>query len=573
MSRVGVAGERTPRPNWRALTLAPLAGLAIAVAHPPFGVLPGLLGFALLLWLVERADGRRPLRSAFLRGLLAGFGFFVVSLYWIAEAFFVDAAAHGWMAPIVMVILPGGMALFWGAACALTRWLAPAEGRWAALRRVAVFAAAFGLLEWVRGHLLTGFPWNLPGEAWAAGSAPSQLGSVLGAYGLSVVTVALAALPAVVLAARDGPRASRPHSGHRPERQATDSDPVAASQRMRGGRPRSIQPAALAAAALFAAGLSALYGFGAWRLAGADGAPQPTTVRIVQADIDQRDKWRPDNLDGVLDAYLALTRSPGQAAADIVIWPEGAVPSAANSYLGVDIERRTRVAAALTSGQRLLVGAFRLEPGPTPDQPLAFNTFLALRRIETPAGPDLELLATYDKHRLVPLGEFLPLRPLLEPIGFVTLVNAPADFTPGPRPRPIEAPGLPRVQPLICYESLFPRLSDPAAPRASWIVNASNDSWFGRTSGPWQHLNIAGHRAIEHGLPLIRATPTGISAVIDAYGRRHGVLQPGVAGVIDAAIPAALPRTPYDKWGDVFFWLLTLAGLLCALPRRPPVRF
>jgi apolipoprotein N-acyltransferase len=144
-------------------------------------------------------------------------------------------------------------------------------------------------------------------------------------------------------------------------------------------------------------------------------------------------------------------------------------------------------------GQLLLTGAFRVDLGPTGER--AYNTLLALRRIETVSGPDLELLAVYDKHRLVPLGEYLPLRPVLEPIGFVRLVQAPADFTPGPRPAPISAPGLPRVQPLICYESLFPGLAAQSGDRPLWIVNISNDSWFGRTSGPWQHLNIASHRA------------------------------------------------------------------------------
>lgn len=532
------AQTRGRRPNWRALGLALLAGLGLGLAHPPFGFLPGLLGFAVLLGLVERADGQRPLRSAFLRGFAAGFGFFLVSLYWIAEAFFVDAAAHGWMAPIVMTILPGGMALFWGCACLLARALAPKAGPLAGLRRLAVFAASFGLLEWLRGHVLTGFPWNLPGETWAAGSAPAQAAALLGAYGLSVVTVLLAASPAFLFTRGEG-----------------------VSRRDR-----------FAAAALGSALLVGLYAYGALRLARAETAAQATVVRVVQGNVDQKDKWRADNLDGVLNTYLGLTQAPGQARADIVIWPEGAVPAAANDYLGADVGRRRRVAAALTPGQILLTGAFRLDLGPGGD-PRALNSLLALRRIETIAGPDVQLIALYDKYRLVPLGEFLPLRPLLEPLGFVRLTQAPEDFAHGPRPAPIEAPGLPRVQPLICYESLFPGLAGADDRRARWIVNASNDSWFGRTSGPWQHLNIASHRAIEQGLPIIRATPTGVSAVIDAYGRTHQMLGVGQAGVIDAPIPAALPGTPYVRWGDTAFWALTILGLASGQRPRRRMKF
>ena len=510
------------RPDLRALGLAVMAGIGIGLAHPPFGFLPGLLGWAVLLALVERASPDRPVRSAALRGLLAGFGFFLVGLWWVAEAFFVDAAAHGWMAPIVMVILPGGMALFWAGACALYRRLAPSGPQ-----RVLVFAAAVGLFEWLRGHVLTGFPWNLPGETWAAGSALSQGASVLGVYGLSVVTVAIAAAPALWFGA-----------GER--------------------RTRAV------AIGLAAATLAGLFGFGAWRLSNAVETPQAARVRIVQADISQGEKWAPENLDGVLDAYLGLTVSPGLERADVVIWPEGAVPSTANEYLGADIARRTRVAAALRPDQTLLTGALRVEPDGLGGAN-AFNTVVALRRIP---GPDLLLTAMYDKHRLVPLGEFLPLRWLLEPIGFVRLTRAPEDFTPGPKPAPISIPGLPRVQPLVCYESLFPGFTSDDGGRPTWIVNPSNDSWFGRTSGPWQHLNIVSYRGIEEGLPVIRSTPTGVSAVIDAYGRPLRTLGIGEAGVIDAPIPAALPPTLYAKVGEWLFWGLIVLGFVAGLPLR-----
>ena len=516
------ANPGRPSPRW--LTLCVLAGVAVGFAHPPWGVLPGLIGFTALMWSVDHAGPDRSVRSAFLRGAAAGFGFFLVSLWWVAEAFFVDAAAHGWMAPIVMTILPGGMALFWGAACALYKALA--RQGWT---RALTFAACFGLFEWLRGHVLTGFPWNLPGEVWAAGSAPSQAAAVVGAYGLSVLTVALAALPAVAL----GPEARR------------------------------TRMTALAASAALIAGL---YGFGAWRLSNADQPPTATTVRIVQGDIDQAEKWRAENLDEVLDTYLRGSRG---SRADVVVWPEGAVPAVANDYLGADEARRRRVAAALQPGQVLMTGATRVEPAPDqPDGYRVFNSVLALRRIDTSGGPDIALVGTYDKHRLVPLGEFLPLRWLLEPLGFVRLTRAPDDFTAGPRPAPISIPGLPRLQPLVCYESLFPGFTSDQGGRPAWIFNPSNDSWFGATSGPWQHLNIISYRGIEEGLPVVRATPTGVSAVIDAYGRPQSTLDIGVQGVIDARLPAALTPTPFARFGDTFFWLMVAAGLAIARFRR-----
>jgi apolipoprotein N-acyltransferase len=394
----------------------------------------------------------------------------------VAEAFFVDAAAHGWMAPIVMVILPGGMALFWGGACALARVLGPREGRLAGVRRLAVFAASFGLFEWLRGHVLTGFPWNLPGETWAAGSAPSQAGALMGPYALSVATVVLGAAPALLWGRGAGRR-------ERLAGPAVSLVLLAGAVRLRRAPPRGGRRRAAAS-----------------RRAGGAG------------DIDQTEKWRADNLDGVLDTYLGLTQAPGQAAAQVVIWPEGAIPSAANDYLGADVVRRRRVAAALLPGQTLLTGAFRVDLGPDGAQ-RAFNTALAVQRIETPAGPDVQLTALYDKHRLVPLGEFLPLRPLLEPLGFVRSGPCAGGLHPRPPPRAHRGARPARGAAVDLLREPVPGLAGGDGARPLWIVNQSNDSWFGRTSGPWQHLNIASHRAVEQGLPVIRA---------DLHGRKCG---------------------------------------------------
>lgn len=513
--------------GWTARGLALLAGLAAGLAHPPFGVLPGLLGYALLLVLLT-ADGPRPRRSAFFRGWLAGLGYFAISMFWITEPFMVDAKNQGWMAPFALVMMAGGLALFWGVAGLLYRVLNPRG-----FARVLVFAGCLAGLEWLRGHIFTGLPWNLPGETWRAGSAPSQAAAVFGAYGLSWITVAIAASPAIL------------------------ATPGAARTR-----------AAVLGVALLA--LGGLYGFGSWRLdhAAAPAANAPL-VRVVQANIDQKDKWRPENLELIFSTYLDLTHRPAPATPAIVVWPEGALPAVVDELLAPGSPYGPRLRDALLPGQTLLMGANRAGRGPT-GTTLYFNSLIALTR-------DAELLRVsgiYDKHRLVPFGEFMPLGELATKVGFRSLVHMPDDFTAGPPPRPIAPPGMPALQPLICYEALFPGFTREAIRRSGvrpdWILNVSNDAWFGATSGPLQHLNIASYRAIEEGLPIVRATPTGVSAVIDAYGRvlpgaRIGL---GGFGVIDARLPAALPSTPFSKLGESLFGALLLLSATAAMRYR-----
>ena len=506
-----------PRPPWgRTRGVALLAGLAAALAHPPFGFLPGLLGYAVLLWLLDAADGPRPLRSAFFRGWLMGLSYFALSTWWIAEAFMVDAANQGWMAPFAVAAMAAGMALFWGLAALLYRLIRPAG-----TRRLLVFAGAFAVLEWTRGHILTGFPWNLPGETWRAGSAPSQFASVVGAYGLTWITLAIAAAPAVW---RDGRRG------------------------------RIAVGAALAA-------LAALYIGGAVLSRPPAEDPAAPTVRIVQADIPQESKWDAGRFAQIVQAYVSLTAKPyAGKPADIVVWPEGALPLAINDYMVPGSWVRQAIVDALRPGQLMLIGGYRYEG--TPDKPVYYNSLVALRR----TADDVVVVGIYDKHRLVPFGEYLPADALLTRIGFKSMAHLGDGFATGPAPRPLRvAPDL-LVQPLICYESLFPRLAAPV-PGVRAIVNVSNDAWFGATSGPLQHLNLASYRAIEMGLPLIRATPTGVSALIDARGRilPGARLKLGESGVIDGKVSGTRSPTPFSKLGHWPFGLLLLVSFAAAI--------
>ncbi len=503
---------------WSGPVLALAAGLAAALAHPPFGVLPGLLGYALLLHLLDTANAAKPLRSAFWRGWLAGLAYFGLGTWWIAEAFMVDAANQGWMAPFAVAAMASGLALFWGLAGLAYRAVRP-SGPW----RILIFAGAFAALEWVRGHVLTGFPWNLPGETWRAGSWPSQAAALVGAYGLTWITLAIAAAPAIW---REG----------------------------KGGR--------IAVGAAFA-GLVALYGYGAVVQSRPLAQGAPITVRLVQADIHQDAKWDAGRFSQIVQAYVSLTAKPyAGKPADIVIWPEGALPAAVNDYLAPGTWVRAAIFDSLRPGQILLIGGYRYE-GPV-QTPVYYNSLIALRRTAT----DLEPIGIYDKHRLVPFGEYLPAEAFLTRIGFKSLAHLGDGFATGPRPASLRLTPDLLVQPLICYESLFPGLAR-RDPNVRALINVSNDAWFGVTSGPLQHLNLASYRAIESARPILRATPTGVTAVIDARGRiiPGTALALGKTGVVDASIPGKGEVTPFDHLGDLaFLALLLISAVASARP-------
>ena len=510
--------------------LAVIAGLLAALAQPPWGFLPGLLGYGLLFRLVDLLGARGRWRSAFALGWLAGFGYFVASVAWLAHPFQVDAQAQGWMAPFAVILMAMLLALFWGAAAMVYRLLA---GR--GLRRVLLFAAVLGLAEWARGHVLTGFPWDLPGETWRAGSAPSQAASLVGAYGLTWITLVAATAP---FTAFDGPR----------------------------GRLMGI------------GGLSivvGLYAYGAARLADATPTdPRSPWVRIVQADVRQESKYDQRLFTSIVSRYVSLTARPSARLPDIVIWPEGAVPAALEEYLGDGAWTRDAIAGALKPKQTLILGGYRFATR-ADGLPITFNSLVVIK----PEAAGLKVTGIYDKYRLVPFGEFMPFDNFAARWGIKQFVHVGDGFSPGPLPRPLQLAGLPPVQPLICYESLFPgftREGEMATGlRAAWIVNISNDAWFGKGMGPRQHLNIASYRAIEEGLPMVRATPTGVSAIIDAYGRvvRGESLKSGAYGVIDGRLPPALGPTLYNQFGDTAFFLMILLSFTgAALPGRAGLR-
>lgn len=492
--------------GWRRYGLAFLLGAAATLALPPLCLFPLLfLAFPPVVWMLAGAARRR---AAFAVGWWFGFGYFAFGLYWIGNALLVFSDKFLWLLPFASAGLPAFLAFFTGAAT----W-----GAWygrTPLQRALLFALTWMLAEWLRGHVLTGFPWNLIGYAWAGSDAMLQPAAIFGIYGLSLVAVLSACLPAGLAGSRN---------------------------------PRVLFATAVALPIAAWAGGSLRLGMAA------DTAPgDGIGLRVVQSDIPQREKWAPEFRERNLRLFLDLSLVQRPDWVRHVIWPETAA-----TFLPGDNEPLRRVlAAAAPPGGLLITGAPRRIGG---GRGLA-NAMIALDG----AG---HIVAAYDKHHLVPFGEYVPLADYL-PIEKITPGRS--GFTPGPGPQTLQLPGLPPFSPLICYEIIFPGAVVADGMRPDWLLNVTNDAWYGVSAGPHQHLAQSRVRAVEEGLPLVRASYTGISAVIDPYGRVLAKRGLNEAGVIDFRLPRALAEPPpYARWGDgPFGAMLCLVGIIVLLSAR-----
>lgn len=489
-----------------------LAGIVSACGFQPLALWPlSLLAFALLLWLVERAPG---LRSALARGWWFGMGHFVLGLNWIATSFTYQANMPAWLGWIAVVLL----SLYLAAFPAVAAGLAWRYGRRNPLALVLWFAAAWTVSEWLRATLFTGFAWNPLGVVLVA-TPLSWLATGVGTYGLSAFAALIAG--AILLLVR------------------------------RDWRAGGILFGAIAAATALAMLVS-------------DRAPPATstTLRIVQPNIGQEDKWK----DGLADLNLQRLGQLSDAVPgtpQILLWPEAAVTLALeDGRNGEDYQRSARavrqsVAALVGKDQLLLTGGVTIRSSDGVTATSATNSIFAMDSTG-------RILARYDKAHLVPYGEYLPMRPLLSAIGLSRLAPGDVDFDSGPGPRTLALPRLGTVGFQLCYEIIFSGQVVQRGVRPAFLFNPSNDAWFGAW-GPRQHLAQARLRALEEGLPILRATPTGISAVIDADGQIVRSLPWRTAGVIDAHLPAPRPATLFARVGNgislVFALLLALAAI------------
>ena len=518
--------------GWRRILIAFLAGASSALALPPTDVWPvPFITFPVLVWLVDGAAAGRlgGVLAAATAGWWFGFGYFLAGLYWVGHAFLVDAKTFGWLLPFAVIALPAGMALYTALGLALARliWTRGAA-------RVLALAIALTLAEWLRGHLFSGFPWNVYGYALISPLWLAQGAALIGIWGLTFLAVAIYASPAVL--ADDRSQTKRPWL----------------------------------APALSVAVIAALATYGAIRL-----NRTPTEyvdgvrLRIMQPNLQQDEKFNYAQKQQVMSRYLALSdRASGPQSTGVrdvthLIWPESAFPF----FLTREADALAQIAGLLPKGTVLITGAVR-PPETKPDEPIirAYNSIYAIDH-------DGSIVSVYDKVHLVPFGEYLPFQDLLERLGLVQLTKVRGGFIAGDRRRNQHVPGAPSFLPLVCYEIIFPGDAVPRSERAGWLydhlgryvdwpfvagsgerpgwlLNLTNDGWFGASAGPYQHFQQARVRAIEEGLPLVRAANTGISAVVDPLGRVIASLPLGTEGVLDAPLPQAISPTTYARAGD-----------------------
>jgi apolipoprotein N-acyltransferase len=513
--------------GWQRAAIAVLAGAASALALAPVNAWPVLfLTFPVLVWLVDgSARGRwSGAMAAAGAGWCFGFGYFLAGLYWVGYAFLVDAKTFGWLLPIAVAGLPAYLALFTALGLATAR-LAWVRGP----SRVLALAAALTAAEWLRGHVLSGFPWNAFGYTLTQPLALAQSVSLAGVWGLTFLALAICATPALFADDRaDTPRPWRP---------------------------------LLAGLAL----LTALTGYGAMRL-----WTHPTEfvakvkLRIMQPDLQQDQKFNYSAKSQVMARYLALSdRATGPQSNGVhdvthLIWPESAFPF----FLTREPDVLAQIAGLLQPGTVLITGAVRAAA--TPDNARVSEAYNSVYVIDH----DGSILGIYDKVHLVPFGEYLPFQRLLEKLGLRQLTRQVGGFQSGDRRRAMTVPGAPKMLPLICYEAIFPGAAAPRGERPGWLVNVTNDGWFGISSGPYQHFQQARVLAIAEGLPLVRAANTGISAVVDPFGRIVGSLPLGSEGVLDAKLPRPIAPTFYARFGDSALLLFLVASILIVGRRR-----
>lgn len=485
-----------------------LAGALATLALPPYYLFPVLfVSFSFLLWQLNAAASWK---QCFSRGYWFGFGFFAFGLAWIGNALLIDPKTTGWLYPLAL----GGAGAFFGLFVALPAALTFYFKNIYA--KLPAFAALWVILEWIRSFILTGFPWNLLGTTLAFSNTAIQGAALIGSYGLSLIVILIAGAPVFYLIKRNR------------------------------------NAALIAAAVIF--GLSAcLCTYGTLRLHNlADNTASDIRLRLVQPSIPQAMKWSPTALEDNLMTYIKLSRAPGLEKIDLVIWGE----TASAFPLDMDDYYRHLTTLAVPDQGHLLTGLVRYE-GDEDNRYLPLNSMFAL-------NADGEIDAFYDKSHLVPFGEYIPLRRYL-PDWIRPVTNTIANFKAGPGLKNITLNGIPAFGPLICYEVIFPAQVVDKSAKPEWLLNLTNDGWYGDSSGPYQHLVAARMRAVEEGITLVRVANTGISALINRLGLVEASLPLNYSGILDVSLPKKLSiSTPYGKLSNIIPLILCFLNLTFA---------
>ncbi len=526
--------------GWERRLIALFAGACADLSMAPIGAMPALfISMSVAVWLIDGAAGSgnyswlKKIFNAATTGWWFGFGYFLAGLWWLGAAFLAEGEQFIWAMPLGVVVLPAALALFHAFGFALSRIL------WSSGNgRIFALATGLGLAEWLRGHIFTGFPWNMFGQAFGEYIITAQAASLIGIEGLSVIAIALFATPALIATG---------------ETQKFKCKPL------------------IWAGVIF----TIILVFGGARLA-LNGGMSPqydkahlvenVKLRVMQPNISMFDKHNAKNGERLLETYLKLSDKPTSANTSSildtthVIWPESPFPF----ILAQTPQALTMIGAKLQGKVVLITGAIRADLASDKQNTRYFNAIQVIDK-------DSVIADSYDKVHLVPFGEYLPtpFQRLFTTLGLKQFVNVPGGFEAGSFVRPIEAQGLPLILPMICYEAIFPNSfsRDPGQKNsnAQLIINITNDAWFGTSFGPYQHFSQSRMRAIEQGLPLIRAANTGISAVIDPYGRILKSLPLGVTDVIDAPLPKAIGNTIYMRYGKSFALALLLIFTFLAI--------
>jgi apolipoprotein N-acyltransferase len=479
-------------------------GLLLALGLPPVSqVWISCISLSLLL-VLDHGKPKQSVARSFGEGFAFGLGYFVFALHWIGFAFLVDAKDYLWMMPFAVGGLAAAMSVYWGVGFIVVDTLV--RRGWS---RWPVWPCVIAVMEFLRGVLFTGFPWAAPGLLADGLGGVLQLASVVGMQGLTLLVLVWGMVPAVLYL------------------------------KWREKQGGLLLPVLLTVSAI------ASMGWGTWRLSQHPmNLAQGPVVRLVQPNISQDDKWRSDNARAILNTLINLSTGVGELGPpQVIIWPESAVPF----LLDEEPEALQAIGSALTDQQKLLTGAIRREKIDGDER--YYTSILGIDRTA-------KVYSRYDKWRLVPGGEYLPFSWLLEPLGFRKVVTLPESFSAGSGPAMVDVPGIGPAAMLVCYEVIFPDHIVPVNARPRWIVNVTNDGWFGRSVGPYQHLAQVRMRAVEQGLPVARAANTGISALIDAFGRIVVQTDLQQQRYVEGRLPMALAPTLFARAGILSLWLL-----------------